>query len=136
VLPDRRPERIRQSEQELAEEGIEERVVVAVEAATGFIVGATSMVFYPNRPEHGFQNDTSAVGDHRGHGLGVAMEAAMMRWVTAERPTIELVLTTTGEANKHMIDVNLAVAYRTVRSIIYVESSVGQLAKRLDGADD
>lgn len=129
--PNWTPERIRQSEQQLADQGTEERVVVAVEEASGRIVGVTSMLFYPHRPDYGYQSDTSVIGEHRGHGLGVAMKAAMMRWIRAERPQTAIVLTTTAKANEHMIDVNLRVGYKTLRSIIYVETTVDGLAERL-----
>jgi mycothiol synthase len=132
--PDWTPERIRHSEQQLAEQGTEERVVVAVEEATGRIVGVTSMLFYPHRPDYGYQNDTSVVGEHRGHGLGVAMKAAMMRWIRAERPQVAIILTTTAKANEHMIDVNLRVGYKTLRSIIYVETTVARLTEQLSSA--
>jgi mycothiol synthase len=132
--PNWTPERIRQSEQQLADQGTEERVVVAVEEASGRIVGVTSMLFYPHRPDYGYQSDTSVIGEHRGHGLGVAMKAAMMRWIRAERPQTAIVLTTTAKANEHMIDVNLRVGYKTLRSIIYVETTVDGLAERLSSA--
>ena len=132
--PNWTPERIRQSEQELAEQGTEERVVVAIDEAGGQIVGVTSMLFYPHRPDYGYQNDTSVVGAHRGHGLGVAMKSAMMRWIRVERPQVGIVLTTTAKANEHMIDVNLRVGYKTLRSIIYVETTVEGLDQEWLGA--
>jgi mycothiol synthase len=131
--PEWTPERIRRSEQDLAAQGVEERVVVAIEDSTDRVVGVTSMIFYPHRPEHGYQGDTSVVIGHRGHGLGRVMKSAMMRWIVAERPAVELILTTTAEVNKYMIDVNLAVGYETVRSIIYVDISTARLAEKLSG---
>jgi RimJ/RimL family protein N-acetyltransferase len=71
------------------------------------------------------------VAAHRGHGLGVAMKAAMMRWLLADCPELERVITTTAAANTYMINVNLALGYRTVRTLVWTEISRSELAARL-----
>lgn len=129
------PARIRQVERELTERAIEERVVVAVDQATNAIVGVTSLLNYPHRPEVGNQNDTSVVAAHRGRGLGRVMKAAMMRWLTAERPALERVWTVTAEENTYMIDVNQAVGYHTARTMLRAEIPTHNLADHLNTTD-
>jgi mycothiol synthase len=124
-------ELIRATERELADGGVEERVVVAIETASGAVAGVTGILNYPHRREFGYQNDTSVLAAHRGHGLGRAMKAAMMRWIVEERPDIELIVTTTGAENTYMIDVNLAIGYETVRTMVWVETTTAKLADAL-----
>ena len=120
--------RIRETERELADRGVENRVVVAIETATGQISGVTGILFYPYRPEFGYQDDTSVVAAHRGHGLGRAMKAAMVRWVVSERPGMERLMTAIAEENTYMSDVNHAIGYYTARTMIWVETTATQLA--------
>jgi mycothiol synthase len=125
-------ELIRQTERELADNGVEERVVVAIAVDTGEVAGVTGILNYPHRREFAYQNDTSVPAAHRGHGLGRVMKAAMMCWIADERPDIELVLTTTGADNTFMLDVNLAIGYETVRTMLWTETPTAKLAARLD----
>jgi mycothiol synthase len=125
-------ELVRETERELAERGVEERVVVAVEDDTGKVAGLTGMLRYPHRLEFGYQNDTSVLPAHRGHGLGLAMKAAMMRWTTADWPELERGITATAADNTYMIDVNLALGYRTAREMVWVEITAAELTRALD----
>jgi RimJ/RimL family protein N-acetyltransferase len=116
---------------ELAERDVEERVVAAIHTATGALVGVTGILNYPHRREFGYQNDTSVVMAHRGHGLGRALTAAMTRWIVAERPDIERIMTTTPTENSHMIAVNLSIGYDTIRTMNWSETTPARLAERL-----
>ncbi|MGX4738178.1 GNAT family N-acetyltransferase [Kitasatospora griseola] len=125
------PERIRQADRELAEAGAEQRVVVAVEAATGQIVGVHVVHNYPHRREIGYIHDTSVPAAHRGHGLGLAMKAAMSRRIADERPDMERICTTTATVNTHMIGINHALGYETARTMNWVETAAAGLVGRL-----
>jgi mycothiol synthase len=122
---------IRAAERELAAQGVEERVVVAIDSATNSVVGVTGLLVRPFRRTFGYQNDTSVLGSHRGHGLGRTMKAAMMRWTVSERPELERIFTTTSADNSHMIAVNLSIGYSTERRLIWTETTAEQLAARL-----
>jgi RimJ/RimL family protein N-acetyltransferase len=125
-------ERIRETERGLAADGAQERMVVAVDADTGHVVGVTGVLRYPHRQEFVYQNDTSVLAEHRGHGLGLAMKAAMMRWITADWPEVERVYTTTAVTNTYMIKVNHALGYQSSREMIWVEAETEHLAEALN----
>jgi hypothetical protein len=55
----------------------------------------------------------------------------MLRWLTEERPDTEFVFTTTDATNCHMIDVNLAVGFETVRTMVWAETTPARLAEVL-----
>jgi len=124
---------VRETERELSERGVEERVFVAIDTATGQVAGVTGILNYPHRREFGYQDDTSVLAAHRGHGLGRAMKAAMMRWIVVERPDIEYIYTTTAAENSHMINVNLAIGYETIRGMVWTEIKTTDLASMLGG---
>ncbi|MGF1425047.1 GNAT family N-acetyltransferase [Kitasatospora sp. LaBMicrA B282] len=130
-LPTWDPARIRREERQLAEQGAEERVVVAIHQATGEIVGVTGILTYAYRPENSYQNDTSVVNAHRGNGLGRVMKAAMMRWLVVERPQVRRIMTGTNADNVHMIAVNDAIGYQIIRRVIWVETTAASLAEAL-----
>lgn len=69
----------------------------------------------PVQPERLMQGDTAVLAAHRGHRLGLAMKAAMLRWFTADKVEAELVSTFTGASNTHMADVNHRLGFETVR---------------------
>jgi mycothiol synthase len=121
---------VRSAEMVYRERGVDRRVVVAVEPA-GDVVGVTEVEIYPSQPELVVQQDTVVVPAHRGHGLGRALKAAMMRWLLAERPGIERVVTNTAAANRHMIQVNDQIGYTTTRIMVDVEADVAALAARV-----
>jgi GNAT superfamily N-acetyltransferase len=113
-IPDWTVERVRRMEAGYREHGIERRVVVAVHAE-GDVVGVTELDLQPLRPDMAAQRDTAVLAAHRGHGLGQAMKAAMLRWITADRPGLKRVWTSTAAANHHMADVNHRLGFATVR---------------------
>ncbi|WP_329578546.1 GNAT family N-acetyltransferase [Kitasatospora sp. NBC_01250] len=124
-------ERIRREERELADQGAEERVVVAVHEASGEIAGVTGLLTYAYRPDKSYVNDTSVVRAHRGHGLGRALKAAMTRQVLRERPQVRRIVTSNNEDNVHMIAVNEAIGYQVLRRLIWVETTADGLTGAL-----
>ncbi|MCX4748166.1 GNAT family N-acetyltransferase [Kitasatospora sp. NBC_01287] len=125
------PARIRETDRELAAAGTEQLVVVAIEDATDQVVGVHVIHRPPHRRELGLIQDTSVPAAHRGHGLGLAMKAAMMRRLTDERPEMERILTTTATTNTHMIGINEALGYHAARTVIWSETATARLAERL-----
>lgn len=118
--------RVREHEAGLREQGIEQRTAVAVEEATGDVVGLTELIIPPHRPDWGYQQDTAVLPAHRGHGLGLAIKADLARRLVADRPGITRVQTATGSDNTHMIGVNHALGFVTVRTLIAMSRDVPQ----------
>src|SRR5204862_1926269 len=54
--------------------------VLALHPASGAIAGHTVVAVRSARPQLGDQHDTTVVGAHRGHRLGLLLKADMMRW--------------------------------------------------------
>ncbi|MDH6135511.1 mycothiol synthase [Kitasatospora sp. MAA4] len=123
------PAQVRATDRELADAGAEQRVAIAVDEATDRVVGVHVIHNYPHRRESGFIYDTSVLAAHRGHGLGRAMKAAMMRWLADERPDLERILTTTATTNTHMIGINHALGYHSARTMNWVETPTARLAE-------
>jgi mycothiol synthase len=106
--------RIRRLEAGYREHGIERRVVAAVNGE-GDVVGITELDLQSLRPDLAAQRDTAVLAGHRGHGLGQAMKASMLRWITADKAELRRVWTSTATANQYMADVNHRLGFATVR---------------------
>jgi mycothiol synthase len=124
--PDWTVDRIRRSEAGYREHGIERRVVAAV-APDGEVVGVTELDLQPLRPEIAAQRDTAVLAAHRGRGLGQAMKALMLRWITADKAGLRRVWTSTAVANQHMADVNHRLGFATVRRYCVVNRELAGL---------
>jgi mycothiol synthase len=106
--------RIRQLEAENREQGVEWRTVVAVDEQ-GEVAGLTEVERLPLSPDRLFQGDTAVLTAHRGHGLGLAMKADMLRRLTADNDGLDHVWTSTDATNTHMVAVNEKLGFETVR---------------------
>ena len=133
LSPEWTVDRVRAAETEALDEDIEERVVVAVHDETGEVVGLTQLQLHPRRPGWGYQRDTVVVEAHRGRALGLAMKAEMLRWLTPL--DLDLVYTGTNADNVHMIAVNHALGFTTVRSLVEVDRTAAGLLEALGGVD-
>lgn len=113
-------ERIHQYE--LAQEARGDRMhrVFARHRETGALAGHTVVVVDGEQPTYGHQHDTSVVGSHRGHRLGLLLKADMNLWLREAEPQLEQVDTWNAESNDHMIGVNELLGYRIMgREIQY-----------------
>ncbi|HEY9412142.1 MAG TPA: GNAT family N-acetyltransferase [Jiangellaceae bacterium] len=88
--------------------------VVARHRESGELAGHTVAVVEIERPEIGFQNDTSVVREHRGHRLGLLLKTDMLRWLREAEPRLASLDTWNAESNDHMIGVNERLGYRVV----------------------
>lgn len=121
-------ERVRQNEADVRETGDEARYVVAVHEETGAVAGLTEMVLRPGRTDLCWQQDTAVVERFRGNGLGRVLKAAMMRWLLAEFPGLECVVTNNAADNARMIRVNEQIGYVHYADIGMFEASVDQVS--------
>ncbi|QMU74623.1 GNAT family N-acetyltransferase [Streptacidiphilus sp. PB12-B1b] len=127
-------ERVRQYEAKTLESGDSHRYVVAVDERSGAVAGFTEIAVTPGQLSYCRQEDTAVLPEYRGLGLGRAMKAAMMRWLTADLPRMEQVRTMTASENLHMIRVNTQLGYRIDSALAYVEAEVGGLSTALDSS--
>lgn len=79
---------------------------------SGELAGHTVVGVDQQRPWYGFQHDTSVVGAHRGHRLGVRLKVGMMQWLAEVEPQLHSIDTTNAVSNGHMIRVNELLGYR------------------------
>ncbi|MFD4637344.1 GNAT family N-acetyltransferase [Lentzea sp. NPDC058436] len=120
-------ERVRASETETRETGVERRVVAAVCESTGEVVGLTRMDIYSTAPTWGHQLDTVVEPSHRGHGLGLCIKAHMARLLRAERSEVDRVYTGTNADNDHMIRINHRMGFTTARRTVGVNATIAEL---------
>ena len=109
--PEWTPQRVRDEEAMIRGRDGELRVVAAVHEQTGEVAGLTYLVVYRHRPELADQEDTAVLSAHRGHGLGIWMKAANLRWLAADRPLVKRVRTSNAADNSHMLRVNHLVGF-------------------------
>lgn len=126
------PERVRAHEEDLRARNVENRVVVAVHESSGRVAGMTEIQVFASQPDWAFQGDTAVAADFRGHGLGLAVKGAMLRWLTAERPEIAGIRTQTAHDNAHMIRINHALGYTTTAKLAELEADLTAVAKRME----
>ena len=108
------PERIRDFEQAQAGRGLTLHRVLARRRETAELAGHTVVAVDDERPHLGEQYDTSVVGSHRGHRLGVLLKADMNLWLREAQPQLQTIDTWNAESNSHMIAVNELLGYRVM----------------------
>ena len=88
--------------------------VLARHRDTGAVAGHTVVAVETERPHLGDQHDTTVVGAHRGHRLGLLLKADMMRWLRDVEPGLRTISTQNAASNAHMIAVNERRGYRVL----------------------
>ena len=104
-------DRIRLFEQAQADAGFRLHRVLAVERATGAVAGHTVLSVYGDQPQFAEQDDTTVLGEHRGHRLGLRLKADMLCWLAETEPQVRRILTENAESNDPMIAVNERLGY-------------------------
>jgi mycothiol synthase len=128
--PDWTVERVRSAEENHRRRNIEQWVVVAIHEESGEVAGLTEVELRTGS-NAAMQMDTVVLREHRGHRLGVAVKAEMLRWLLTERPNVMQMNTTTDAHNTHMIDVNTTLGYAVTVAMVNVEADAAALATRL-----
>jgi len=98
---------------------------VARHRGTGELAGHSVVVVDDERPELGEQHDTSVVGTHRGHRLGLLLKVEMNLWLREAQPQLTEISTWNAESNDHMIGVNEAIGYRIMGRQLELQRSLG-----------
>lgn len=81
----------------------------------GTMAGYTEIVVPQGAPPRVQQYDTAVVPEHRGHGIGLWVKAAMVRRLRAEHPGVVEIETDNADDNVHMLAVNRALGFRSYR---------------------
>jgi GNAT superfamily N-acetyltransferase len=111
-------ERIRGLEASLARRRRTPYTIVARHRASGDPAGITMLCVHELRPEIAEQEDTSVLGAHRGHRLGLRLKLAMLAWIRGERPDVEVTDTWNASGNAPMIAINDALGCRVVAETV------------------
>ena len=106
------PERVRGYEDAQLAKGHRLYRVFARHRETGDLAGHTVVVVDGERPQLAEQHDTSVVGAHRGHRLGMLLKTDMNLWLRDVEPQLTEISTWNAESNDFMIGVNEALGYR------------------------
>ncbi len=104
--------RVREMAEVVAKRGDALYTVAALHGAT--IAGFTEIVVPHDSAYRAAQYDTAVVPEHRGKRIGIWVKAAMLAWLTTERPDVREIETDTRD-NAHMIAVNEELGFRTER---------------------
>ncbi|HLN76365.1 MAG TPA: GNAT family N-acetyltransferase [Nocardioidaceae bacterium] len=98
--------------------------VVARHRDTGALAGHTVVVVEAERPQIGDQHDTSVVGAHRGHRLGLLLKTEMLRWLWETEPALATIDTWNMESNGPMIGVNERLGYEILGRELEFQRSI------------
>ncbi len=99
-------ERIERLERAMANRQQKLYRLMARHKSSGEWAGHTIVCVDGHRPGLAFQEDTTVVGSHRGHRLGMLLKASMLLWLREAHPELEIIDTFNAESNKHMIAIN------------------------------
>lgn len=108
------PRRMRDQERAAELRGHNPYRVIARHRRTGELAGHSSVTVERWEPARGHQEDTTVSPEHRGHRLGLALKADMLRWLAQAEPQLETIDTWNTETNDHMIAINEELGYRIV----------------------
>ena len=111
--------RLAASEERLAR-SYDVRVAAARRRADG-VFGGYSLLFVPHGADHGWQDDTLVMPEHRGHRLGAALKAANYADLP---PQVALVHTWTAPDNTAMHHTNTALGFRVVEHMYEMEAVI------------
>lgn len=108
------PERVRAFETAAEARGARYYRLVARERRTGGLAGHTMVEVASDSPWNAGQLDTSVLGEHRGHRLGLLLKASMLFWLRDEEPQLRTLYTDNATSNSHMVRVNELLGYRLI----------------------
>jgi len=102
-IPEPDPERIRASEESLAQRQRQMRLTVALRNGE---IGAFTELRLSRGAEAAFTDDTGTVSAHRGLGLATAVKLESLRRLRADQPEVWAVTTSNDETNAAMLAIN------------------------------
>ncbi len=100
---------------------------------SGQLVGLTDVHWRPSRPDTVNQGNTGVRPEHRGHGLGKWLKAAMLLRIFAERPDAVDIRTGNADSNDAMLGINRALGFKPYIATTAWQVSVDQVRTYLAG---
>jgi GNAT superfamily N-acetyltransferase len=128
------PDSVRQRERELDEAHLERWTLAVAHDATKTFAGFTDVIFAENAPNNGWQGSTAVVPEHRGHGFGRWLKAAMARRILERRPSVTTIDTENAFSNGPMLAINVEMGFRLLRTVNGWHAPVATLRERLGEA--
>ncbi|GAA1863162.1 GNAT family N-acetyltransferase [Actinomadura bangladeshensis] len=117
--------RVREMAEIVAKRGDDLYTVAALDGPA--IAGFTEIVVPHDSAGRAAQYDTAVVPEHRGRRIGIWVKAAMLAWLTRERPDVREIETDNSGDNAHMIAVNEELGFRTERESLEYQAAVTAL---------
>jgi GNAT superfamily N-acetyltransferase len=108
-------DRLREHERVVEDRGTRRYTTVAVEDATGTVVGLSTLVVFDGADPAGYQWATIVDPPHRGHRLGMLLKVANLRHLREHEPQVRHVDTWNADSNAPMLRVNVAMGFQPVR---------------------
>jgi GNAT superfamily N-acetyltransferase len=105
-------DRIREGEKRTAQAYTD--VVAAARRVSDGVFGGYTLVHLPHDRDYVVQDDTLVMPEHRGHGLGMALKATVLRILAAQHPERRLIHTWNAVDNAPMQRINRALGFRRV----------------------
>ncbi|MBO2453342.1 GNAT family N-acetyltransferase [Actinomadura barringtoniae] len=118
-------DRVREMAEMVNKRGDALYTVAAVQGTT--VAGFTEVVVSADDPYRAAQYDTAVVPEHRGRRLGIWVKAAMLDWLSRERPEVREIETDNAGDNVHMLAVNEELGYRRQRETREYQASASVL---------
>jgi mycothiol synthase len=121
---------VAQRELQQAQSPGERWTIFARERTTRRLVGYTQVFFYADWPGHVDQGNTGVHPDHRGHGLGRWLKAAMLERIFAERPESFRIRTNNAFSNAPMLAINNELGFVVTARLTVWEADVDEVLRR------
>lgn len=107
-------------------------LLLAVHEATGATAGFTEVNWHPRTAWAIGQQGTAVVPEHRGHGIGKWIKAAMIERVLREQPQATVIRTGNAYSNAPMLSINDRLGFTVVLSAMVWETKYADAARYLE----
>jgi GNAT superfamily N-acetyltransferase len=107
-------------------------LLLAVHAATGATAGFTEVNWHPRTAWVIGQQGTAVVPEHRGHGIGKWMKAAMIERLLREQPQAKVIRTGNAYSNAPMLSINDRLGFKVVLSVMVWQTAYADAVRYLE----
>ena len=125
-------EEIRDWERVRKSNGGVQRLLLALHAETGATAGFTAVNRHPLTPWVVGQQGTAVVPEHRGHGIGKWIKAAMLERILREWPEAKYVRTGNAYSNAPMLSINDRLGFTVIFSVVVWQAKLADVKARLE----